>query len=149
MEVKSLMHSMLLLLFSYNSFSMTSSKAGYFLPVILVTSHKMADDLFNFCFWRHIMNIRISCKLHHGVITQWPRLSSKVKHNIMINHWINPVIYLTPPYWCQLSHWRHHILCTRAATSNRDIKFSIQIGSDWSKMGQIWDFLTSVSVHIG
>ena len=30
---------------------------------------------------------------------------------------------------------------------NWDVKFVIQIGSDWSKMGQIWDFLRSVSVH--
>ena len=32
---------------------------------------------------------------------------------------------------------------------NRDVKFGIQIGSSWSKMGQIWDFLRSVSVHFG
>ena len=31
----------------------------------------------------------------------------------------------------------------------RIIKFGIQIGSDWPKMGQIWDFLRSVSVHFG
>ena len=31
----------------------------------------------------------------------------------------------------------------------RAVKFSIQIGSDWSQMGQIWDFLRSVSVHFG
>ena len=29
----------------------------------------------------------------------------------------------------------------------RDVKFGIQIGSDWHQMGQIWDFLRSVSVH--
>ena len=28
-----------------------------------------------------------------------------------------------------------------------DVKFGIQIGSDWPQMGQIWDFLRSVSVH--
>ena len=31
----------------------------------------------------------------------------------------------------------------------RDVKFGIQIGSDWPQMGQIWDFLRSVSVHFG
>ena len=30
-----------------------------------------------------------------------------------------------------------------------DVKFGIQIGSDWHQMGQIWDFLRSVSVHFG
>ena len=30
-----------------------------------------------------------------------------------------------------------------------DVKFAIQIGSDWPQMGQIWDFLRSVSVHFG
>ena len=30
-----------------------------------------------------------------------------------------------------------------------DVKFDIQIGSDCPKMGQIWDFLRSVSVHFG
>ena len=30
-----------------------------------------------------------------------------------------------------------------------DVKFGIQIGSDWLKMRQIWDFLRSVSVHFG
>ena len=29
----------------------------------------------------------------------------------------------------------------------KDVKFGIQIGSDWPQMGQIWDFLISVSVH--
>ena len=29
------------------------------------------------------------------------------------------------------------------------VKFAIQIGSDWPNMGQIWDFLRSVSVHFG
>ena len=31
---------------------------------------------------------------------------------------------------------------------NRDVKFCIQIGSDWPQLGQIWDFLRSVSVQI-
>ena len=31
----------------------------------------------------------------------------------------------------------------------RDLKFGIQIASDWPQMGQIWDFLRSVSVHFG
>ena len=30
---------------------------------------------------------------------------------------------------------------------DRDVKFAIQIGSDWPQMGQFWDFLRSVSVH--
>ena len=30
-----------------------------------------------------------------------------------------------------------------------DVKIAIQIGSYWSQMGQIWDFLRSVSVHFG
>ena len=30
---------------------------------------------------------------------------------------------------------------------SRSDKFRIQIGSDWSQMGQIWNFLFSVSVH--
>ena len=30
-----------------------------------------------------------------------------------------------------------------------DVKFRIQIGSNWPQMGQIWDFLRSVSVHFG
>ena len=29
----------------------------------------------------------------------------------------------------------------------REVKFDIQIGSDWTQMGQIWHFLRSVSVH--
>ena len=33
--------------------------------------------------------------------------------------------------------------------TNRDVKFGLQIGSDWSQMGQIWDILRSVSVHFG
>ena len=34
---------------------------------------------------------------------------------------------------------------------DRVVKFAIQIGSDWPQMGmgQIWDFLRSVSVHFG
>ena len=32
---------------------------------------------------------------------------------------------------------------------SRSIKFSIQIGLDWPQMGQIWDFLRSVSVYFG
>ena len=31
----------------------------------------------------------------------------------------------------------------------RDVKFGIQIGSDWARIGQIWDFLRSVSLHFG
>ena len=31
----------------------------------------------------------------------------------------------------------------------RDIKFGIKIGSDWLQIGQIWNFLRSVSVHFG
>ena len=31
----------------------------------------------------------------------------------------------------------------------RDVKFGIQIESDWPQMGQIWDFLRSGSVHFG
>ena len=31
----------------------------------------------------------------------------------------------------------------------RDVKFDIQIGYDCPQMGQIWDFLTSVSVYFG
>ena len=30
-----------------------------------------------------------------------------------------------------------------------DVKFCIQIGSDWPQIGHIWDFLRSVSVHFG
>ena len=30
-----------------------------------------------------------------------------------------------------------------------DVTFGDQFGSDWSQMGQIWDFLKSVSVHLG
>ena len=32
---------------------------------------------------------------------------------------------------------------------SRDVRFGIQIVSDWPQMGQIWDFLRSVSVHFG
>ena len=35
------------------------------------------------------------------------------------------------------------------AVSHSGGKFDIQIGSDWPEMGQIWDFLRSVSVHFG
>ena len=38
-------------------------------------------------------------------------------------------------------------LATRVA--GRDGKFGIQIESDWPQMGQIWDFLRSVSVEFG
>ena len=31
----------------------------------------------------------------------------------------------------------------------RDVKFGIKTRSDWPKMGQIWDFLGSISVHFG
>ena len=31
----------------------------------------------------------------------------------------------------------------------RDVKFGIQIGSDWPQMGQILEFLRSVSLHFG
>ena len=31
----------------------------------------------------------------------------------------------------------------------RAIKFGIRIGSDWPQMGQIWEFLRSLSVHFG
>ena len=31
----------------------------------------------------------------------------------------------------------------------RDVKVAIQIGSGWTQMGKIWDFLRSVSVHFG
>ena len=31
----------------------------------------------------------------------------------------------------------------------RDVKLEIQVGSDWSQMGAIWDFLRSFSVHFG
>ena len=37
----------------------------------------------------------------------------------------------------------------RLANRIRDVKYGIQIGSDWPKMGQIWDFLRSVSVNFG
>ena len=30
-----------------------------------------------------------------------------------------------------------------------DVKFGIKIESDWPQIGQIWDFLRSVSVHFG
>ena len=39
--------------------------------------------------------------------------------------------------------------CRLPCISTRDRKFSIQIVSDWPQMGQIWDFLRSVSVHFG
>ena len=32
---------------------------------------------------------------------------------------------------------------------SRDVKFGNQIEADWPQMGQIWDFLRSVSVHFG
>ena len=32
---------------------------------------------------------------------------------------------------------------------SKDVKFGIQSGSDWAQMGQILDFLRSVSVHFG
>ena len=38
---------------------------------------------------------------------------------------------------------------TKTASSTRVGKCVIQIGSDWPQMGQIWDFLRSVSVHFG
>ena len=31
--------------------------------------------------------------------------------------------------------------------NGRDVKIDIKIGSDWPRMGQIWEFLRSVSVH--
>ena len=34
-------------------------------------------------------------------------------------------------------------------TDNSDVKFSIQIGSDWTQMGQIWDFFRSDSENFG
>ena len=34
-------------------------------------------------------------------------------------------------------------------TQARDVKFGVQIGSDWPQMGQNCDFLRSVSVHFG
>ena len=37
----------------------------------------------------------------------------------------------------------------QAREQTSDVKFAIQIGSDWPQMGQIWDFLRSVSVHFG
>ena len=30
-----------------------------------------------------------------------------------------------------------------------DLKFGIQIGSDWPEMGQMWDILRSALVHFG
>ena len=33
--------------------------------------------------------------------------------------------------------------------TTRDVKFAIQIMSDWPKMGQMWDFKRSLSVHFG
>ena len=38
---------------------------------------------------------------------------------------------------------------TLVCVSHRDVKFGIQIGSVWLQIGQIWDFLRSVSVHFG
>jgi len=46
---------------------------------------------------------------------------------------------------CRLLHLtRSH---RHAHIQVRDVTFGIQIGSDWPQMGQIWDFLRSVSVH--
>ena len=49
-----------------------------------------------------------------------------------------------PPGTCRLSLWWRPAL-----VSQRVVQFAIQIGSDWSHMGQICDFLRSVSVHFG
>ena len=35
----------------------------------------------------------------------------------------------------------------RKTSRSRNVKFGIQVGSDWPQMGQIWDFLKSVSLH--
>ena len=37
----------------------------------------------------------------------------------------------------------------KTSSDNSHFKFGIQIGSDVPQMGQIWDFLRSVSVHFG
>ena len=45
---------------------------------------------------------------------------------------------------------RLHVSCKQspslASLGATDGKFAIQIGSDWPQIGQIWDFLRSVSV---
>ena len=38
---------------------------------------------------------------------------------------------------------------TNKQLKGRDVKFVIQIGSDWHQMGNIWDFLRLVSVQMG
>ena len=38
---------------------------------------------------------------------------------------------------------------TEKACDSWNVKFDIEIGSDWTQMGPIWDFLRSVSVHFG
>ena len=39
--------------------------------------------------------------------------------------------------------------CLSYCSQTRNVKFDIQIGSDWLQMGRIWDFLRSVSEHFG
>ena len=36
-----------------------------------------------------------------------------------------------------------------SAAGARDAKLGVLIGSDWPQMGQIWDYLRSVSVQFG
>ena len=44
------------------------------------------------------------------------------------------------------SHHRVYALTTFLLEPTWDVKFGIQIESDWSQMEQIWEFLRSVSV---
>ena len=57
-------------------------------------------------------------------------------------------------FWPNLSSLVYNCLIKVESGSltllSRDVKFGIQIGSDrWPHMGQIWDFLRSVSLHFG
>ena len=44
---------------------------------------------------------------------------------------------------------RHLCRQEQTMTDTRDLNFGINIESNWLQMGQIWDFLRSVSVHFG
>ena len=55
---------------------------------------------------------------------------------------IDPSLLLSPAFFSLLFYLNTRF-CSRA------VKFVIQIASVWLQMGQIWDFLRSVSVHFG
>ena len=89
-------------------------------------------------------------------------IQSQVKINRTVKtantFWNN--CYYNPLYWLFLSCRRKVYEPTNADTSHPlnhileplhywDVKFGIQIGSDWPQMGQIWDILRTVSVHFG